>query len=271
MALTTHASEPQPKAEPPVIGAGRVDWTGRDVVIGILLFIGLFLLGQIVVIPVAIVYGTSSVATYATAYIAGAIVELAIVVVAANLTFRRYGGSWDRLGIKPITVKALLWAGAAFLGALTVSYLYALVVYAFGLDFLKTDCAEQVPKTVRDHRELLALASIVVVAFAPPCEELFFRGFLFPGLARRWGTAAGIVASGLLFSSAHLLPKSFIPIAGVGMVFAFTYWRSGNILSTMLAHLSFNSLSIAFIAGGSCDTSSIGMIHPALVHWSLPF
>src|SRR5437773_328486 len=133
MALTTHASEPRPKAEPPVIGAGRVDWTGRDVVIGILLFIGLFLLGQIVVIPVAIVYDTSSVATYATAYIAGAIVELAIVVVAANLTFRRYGGTWDRLGIKPITVKALLWAGGAFLGALTVSYLYALVVYAFGL------------------------------------------------------------------------------------------------------------------------------------------
>ena len=60
MALTTHASEPRPKAEPPVIGAGRVDWTGRDVVIGILLFIGLFLLGQIVVIPVAIVYDTSS-------------------------------------------------------------------------------------------------------------------------------------------------------------------------------------------------------------------
>ena len=126
-------------------------------------------------------------------------------------------------------------------------------------------------RRVRDHRELLALASIVVVAFAPPCEELFFRGFLFPGLARRWGIAAGIVASGLLFSSAHLLPKSFIPIAGVGMVFAFTYWRSGNILSTMLAHLSFNSLSIAFIAGGSCDTSSVGMIHPALVHWSPPF
>jgi CAAX protease family protein len=271
MALSTHAPEPQPKPESPIIGAGPVDWSGRDVFIGILWFIGLFIIGQIVVVPAAIIYGASSVATYATAYIAGALVELAIVVVAANLTFRRYGGGWHRLGIKPITRKALLWAGAAFLGALTVSYLYALVVYSLGLDFLKTDCAEQVPKTVRDHRELLALASIVVVAFAPPCEELFFRGFLFTGLARRWGVPAAIVASGFLFSGAHLLPKSFVPIAGVGMVFAFTYWRSGNIFSTMLAHLSFNSLSIAFIAGGSCDTSSIGNIYLTMIHWSLPF
>ena len=66
------------------------------------------------------------------------------------------------------------------------------------------------------------------MAFAPPCEELFFRGFLFPGLARRWGVAAAIVVSGILFSGAHLLPKSFIPIAGVGMVFGVIQYVYGR-------------------------------------------
>ncbi len=273
----SHATYPLAPPEPrrteaPVIGGGPVEWTSHDVLVGVLWFIGLFILGQLVVVPVAVAYGTMSITTYASAYIAGGVVELAIVVVAANLTFRRYGGGWERLGVKPITRKALLWALGAFAGALAVSYIYALAVFVFGLDFLKTTCAEQVPKTVREHRELLAMAGVIVVALAPPCEELFFRGFLFTGLARRWGIIAGIIVSGLLFSSAHLLYKSFVPIAGVGMVFAFTYWKSGNILSTVLAHLSFNSISMAFIAAGTCDTSdSIGLMHSVAIHWSLPF
>ena len=121
------------------------------------------------------------------------------------------------------------------------------------------------PKQVRETRGLLALASLTVIAFAPVCEELFFRGFVFPGLSKRWGLIAGIVVSGLVFASAHLLYKSFVPIAGVGMVFAYSYYRSRSIFTPMLAHIAFNSVSIAAIAAGSCDsTSSI-----ALLRWPL--
>ena len=76
-------------------------------------------------------------------------------------------------------------------------------------------------------------------------QELFFRGFIFTGLARLWGLVPGVIVSGLLFSSAHVSYKSFIPIALVGMVFAYTYSRSRNIVSTMVAHCAFNSFSIA--------------------------
>src|SRR6476620_5427873 len=138
MALTTYPLEPPPRSDAPVIGAGPVDWTGHDVLVGVLWFIALFIAAQIAIVPIALIYGTTSVATYASAYVTGALVELAIVVVAANLTFRRYGGGWERLGIKPITRKALLWAVGAFIGALAVSYIYAAVVYFFGLEFLKS-------------------------------------------------------------------------------------------------------------------------------------
>ena len=146
-------------------------------------------------------------------------------------------------------------------GALVIALAYAGLVEVFDLDWLRSGCAEQVPKEVRETRALLALASLTVIVFAPVCEELFFRGFVFPGLSNRWGVVVGIIASGVIFSSVHLLYKSFVPIAGVGMVFAYAYYRSRNIFTTMLAHIAFNSLSIAAIAGGSCDsTSSIAFL-----------
>ena len=187
-------------------------------------------------------------------------VEVPIVGVRRDLrgtVRRRVGGAGG-----PAAERAAIgWAFAAFAGAMILSLTYAGLIEATDADWLRAECAEQIPKEVRDTRMLLAIASVTVIAFAPVCEELFFRGFMFPGLARGWGLVAGIIVSGLLFASAHLLYKSFIPIAGVGMVFAYAYYRSRNIFSTMAAHMAFNSLSIAAIAAGSCNAAVIGVLH----------
>jgi hypothetical protein len=239
-----------------------VAWTPRDVLFGAFWFIGLFVGAQIAILPLAIVFGVTSGQLYTAAFISGAAVEVGIAIVAANFTFRRYGGSWERLGVRRPERKAIFWALVAFAGALIVSLAYGALVEAFDIGWLRSNCAEQIPKEVRDTRALLGLASLTVIVFAPVCEELFFRGFVFPGISKRWGLVAGIVVSGVVFSSAHLLYKSFVPIAGVGMIFAFAYYRSRNIFTSMLAHIAFNSVSIAFIAGGSCDSpSSIGFLH----------
>jgi membrane protease YdiL (CAAX protease family) len=266
MALTADSAFPPPPPQPPLeIGGQRIDWGLRDVIEGIAWFVGLFVAGQIALIPAIVATSDKSDATYATAFVTGALVEVAIAFVALRLTFMRYGGGLERLGLKPPGWETLGWAAAAFVTAFIVSVIYGIIIDLFNLDFLKTKCAEQIPSGVRDERALLAMASVVVIVFAPICEELFFRGFMFPGIARKWGVPAGIVLSGVLFGGAHLIPKSFIPIAGAGMVFAFAYWRSGNIFSNMLAHLAFNSVSIAFIAGGSCD-QSVAPSLPALLH-----
>jgi hypothetical protein len=139
------------------------------------------------------------------------------------------------------------------------------MVELFDLDVLRTDCAEQIPQAVRDDRLLLALAAVVVIVFAPFCEEVFFRGFITTGIARAWGIALAIIITGLLFSGAHFLPKSFLPIALIGMIFAVAYWRSGNLWSTVAAHTAFNSLSMGLIAGGACDTdTAVAVARPLL-------
>ncbi len=235
---------------------GDTPWTPRDVLFGALWFVGIFVGAQVALLPLALVFGAASGQFFSAAFISSAAVEVCIVVVAANFTFRRYGGSWERLGIRQPGRSAIVWALAAFAGALVVSFVYAAIIDVLDVGWLRSGCAEQVPKEVRDTRALLALASLTVIAFAPVCEELFFRGFIVPGISNRWGLVAGIVASGVIFSGVHLLYKSFVPIAGVGMVFAYAYYRSGNIFTTILAHIAFNSLSIGLIAAGSCDSTS---------------
>ncbi|MHB8377661.1 MAG: CPBP family intramembrane glutamic endopeptidase [Dehalococcoidia bacterium] len=262
------ADSPTPPSRTLESGGLRVDWTGRDVLTGIVWFVGIFVGGQILVAIAAIAArSTTSNGTYATAFVVGGAVEVGIGVVAMRLSFGRYGGGIGRLGLRRPSTSTLGWALAAFVAALVVSTVYGEVITRLDIKQLQSSCAQQIPAGVRHTRWLLALASVVVIAFAPVFEELFFRGFVFPGLARAWGVAAAIVVSGLLFSSAHLDYKSFIPIAGVGMVFAFTYWRSGNIFSTMLAHGAFNSTSIAFIAAGACEKSTSAPAGAVLARW----
>lgn len=268
MEIAAQGPYPEQPDRSDTVAGRRIDWTGRDVFAGVCYFIGIFIAGQIATIPFLIAYGDTSRPFFASAFIFGAAVEVAVAVVAASLTFRKYGGGWAQIGFGPVTNSTLLWALGAFIAAFALAGTYGVLVEEFGPHFLKSECAEQIPFEVRDDRALLALASLVVIAFAPVCEELFFRGFLFTGLAKAWGLVPGIVASALLFAGAHLLYKSFLPIALVGMVFAFTYSRSRNILSTMLAHMAFNGLSIAFIAGGSCPQEPspgawLGALHGA--------
>jgi membrane protease YdiL (CAAX protease family) len=63
-----------------------------------------------------------------------------------------------------------------------------------------------------------------------------------------WGA---IALSGFMFAVAHLNIADIIPLSVLGMVMGFVYWRSGNLLSSMLLHCLWNSGSFfALIALG---------------------
>lgn len=88
----------------------------------------------------------------------------------------------------------------------------------------------------------IALASVL----SPVAEELFFRGFIFGTLARRYRMSIAFTATVVLFALAHL-PQSWgawgglmaIVLTGVGLT-ALRLW-TGSILAPTLAHLAHNS------------------------------
>lgn len=244
-----------PGQDAPVIAGHRIAWTGRDVFFGLLLFIGaLFFVPLPVVVPLLVIFGDDSAITIGANIVMNALAYTVIAYIVVRFTFGKYGGGWERLGVSRPTGTTYRWAAGAFAGALAVSFIWGIVAQFY--EPLQQDPCDQVPAQIRNNAVLLAMLAVITVTFAPVVEELFFRSFTFTGIARRWGLAAGIIVSGLIFGVAHLanpeLWRSFPQFAAIGMVFAFAYYRSGNILSPMLAHFAFNVIGIIAIAATTC-------------------
>ena len=86
---------------------------------------------------------------------------------------------------------------------------------------------------------------------APFFEEYLFRGFLLPSLTKFLPAWGAIAISGFVFAIAHLNVADIIPLTTLGIILGFVYWRSQNLLASMLLHCLWNSGSfLALIALG---------------------
>ncbi len=165
-----------------------------------------------------------------------ATVGVRLLCWAEGLTF---SGLWRRVGPAP-TRRDMAWA-VAFL-ALAV-FLVLAVAMATSL-VLKPDQNPQ-----RDLQELLrglsgwgpTLAMFLVVAgLAPFFEELLFRGFLFPVLARGGRVTLALVASALLFGAIHLQPAGLPILSTLGLVLALAVRRTGSLWPAICVHACWN-------------------------------
>lgn len=94
--------------------------------------------------------------------------------------------------------------------------------------------------------DLIGFALLAIVA-APLVEELIFRGFLFNAFLRYLPPVAAGLLSAILFGLAHYdknSPTAVIPLMGGGAVLAWVYYRSGALVSTMIAHGTFNAVTV---------------------------
>jgi membrane protease YdiL (CAAX protease family) len=89
---------------------------------------------------------------------------------------------------------------------------------------------------------LLDLMSVSIAA--PFGEETFFRGLLFTGLAQRVPVWLAAAISAMLFSFAHFEKFQVLPIFVVGLGLAFVYYRTKSLWCSMVAHATFNGISL---------------------------
>jgi membrane protease YdiL (CAAX protease family) len=101
----------------------------------------------------------------------------------------------------------------------------------------------------RDLQELLrglsgwgpSLVMFLTVAGLAPCfEELLFRGFLLPVLARRQTMAVALILSALLFGAIHLQPAGLPILATLGMVLGLAMRHTSSLRTPILVHACWN-------------------------------
>lgn len=95
-----------------------------------------------------------------------------------------------------------------------------------------------------DDHVPLALLWFVAAVTPAVCEELFFRGLVLSGL-RPFGKWPAIVISALLFGIAHASIYRLLPTFLLGILFGVLVWRSGSIVTSIVAHAINNGLLLA--------------------------
>jgi uncharacterized protein len=99
------------------------------------------------------------------------------------------------------------------------------------------------------------LIGFIAVTLGPLLEELFFRGLLYPVLARRWGMAWGVLLSALPFALLHLQQYgyawvAFLVVLMVGVVCGSVRALTKSVGASFLVHVAYNGteMLIALIA-----------------------
>jgi len=103
---------------------------------------------------------------------------------------------------------------------------------------------------------VLPLYWLAIAIAAPLSEELFFRGFLYRGLAEsRLGPWGAIIFSALVWALIHTQYELFyvVMIFVGGLLLGYARWRSGSVLLAFVMHAVWNSIALtetALWAGG---------------------
>jgi membrane protease YdiL (CAAX protease family) len=154
------------------------------------------------------------------------------------------------LGLRRLTWKqALIAAGIAAANQPVISFVTWLAHSVLPKVLVDAFDAKQVMLNSIFAANLGPMLATVVTA-APIAEELFFRGFALPAMARSWGPVAAVIVSGALFSGLHGDPVGFVGLMEIGILLAALRLWSGSLWAAVIGHAVNNGIAgMAFVLG----------------------
>jgi CAAX protease family protein len=158
----------------------------------------------------------------------------------AFIVVNRYGPTLAELGFHARNLPNSL--GLGFIGG-SLAYSMALAAAALSVGLLKD--LEVVDKWLQGFFDVnvksatgadLFIAGIIIVIAAPICEEIFFRGYLYPPMRNSLGIWPAIILNGFLFSAVHFSLFGLIGRTLAGALFCLLYEYNDNLWSPITAH-----------------------------------
>ena len=217
-----------------------VPWKIRDVALGVLCVAT----GVVVAALIGGLLGMLDMSVGTAAVVATAVLGCVMVATALWLGPVRHGASPGSLGLRSYpSGRHLLLAVVVLTGSLGFGQLYAVMMGVLGLEHLMPP---DVAKEMRLEGVTYVVGGLVIVLWGPFAEELFFRAFVFGGLAGHLGSLGAMAASSVLFALAHIAIGAMIPAFVAGMLLAWLYWRTRSLWPCLLAHAAQNALALSF-------------------------
>lgn len=221
------------------------EWGLAEVLKAALLFLAVYLaLDALAPLFRRLLRGPSDVSLLVLFQLAAELAAVSVIAAAA----RRGGGGAERLGLSLRGLPAAVAAG-------TRAYVCFLPVM-IGLVLLTRLAAERAGVAIEPQapirfffadisRPALVALTLFVAVGGPVCEELFFRGFAYQAVRRRWGRGAGVLVTALVFSAIHANAGVFPPILGLGILLACVFEATGSLYAPITVHICQNGVAVA--------------------------
>jgi hypothetical protein len=167
---------------------------------------------------------------------------LGIGLIVLLCWLRKGIGVADYLALKPFGLKALLFWTALVAVFLTIYYLLSLIIQFQDVTALYMPLYETA--------EYISLFFLAVTVISPLFEEIFFRGFLYRGIAAsRLGVGGAVLVSSLFWAGIHLQydVTQISIIFALGLLLGVARAISGSLYLTVTLHSVYNMIAFAWI------------------------
>ncbi len=236
---------PAATSEPPELFPGKVPtWFYRPTDLFGLAFIFLAFFGLVVASVQAsadsdvVLDPTTLIASIAFQFISAGIVFAFVVTRVRPVEW--LGLKWEKWPLVFLIAPAgvvLMWL---FFGSLQ---------YSGFMKWIESFGVEPVQDTVKLLQEssdplTLGLMAAAAVIAAPVCEEIVFRGYLYPAAKKFVGPWIAGLCSALFFAAAHGSMAALVPLFVFGCLLVLVYERTGSIWAPMAIHFCFNGATV---------------------------
>lgn len=180
----------------------------------------------------------------------GLIQSIAFQLIIAALTFAMV--AWR---VRPVAWLGLDWKDWRWVlligpAAVLVMWGVSIALYLCGyMELMHTLGVENSQESVKLLQEtqdplVLTLMAAAAVLVAPLCEEVVFRGYLYPAAKRFAGPWVAGAASALIFAAAHGSLFPLLPLFVFGALLVLAYELTGSLWAPIAMHFCFNGATV---------------------------
>ena len=157
--------------------------------------------------------------------------------------------------IRPVAWLGLKWSSwpwVFLIAPCAVLFMWLLLAglqVAGYMDWIASFGVETTQDTVKILQEskdptTLVLMGIAAIVAAPVCEEIVFRGYVYPAMKYFSGPWVAGICTSLIFTAAHCNLAALLPLFIFGGLLAFVYEKTGSIWAPIAVHCAFNSATV---------------------------
>lgn len=155
-----------------------------------------------------------------------------------------------------IMMGAYLWKAGyvskekATWAAVSVPYLFCSALAIVSCSFIVSTLMsfmKWIPNIMEQSFDILqsGWGGILAIAITGPVlEEVLFRGAVTKALLEQYNPAKAILISAFIFGVFHINPAQILPAFLIGILLAWTYYKTRSLIPCILMHIVNNSLSV---------------------------